>query len=260
MKDKVRFCRPREVPGLELVEASYRHRSFPIHRHEEYVIGVATKGMERLAIRGELLVVREGDFILIEPGEAHANQTVGDEGVTYRVFYVPATVVVEFYGHHRFPRSVVSGNGLASRWADLHRQWIAQGDSADFRGVFVQTLGAVLRATDTSNPPAETVPHLSVVRAKAFLDEHFTEPVSLGELAKESGLSRFHLLRSFRNQVGITPGAYQIQLRVLEARRQLRAGAAVADVAVDLGFADQSHLSRHFQRVMGISPGRYAQQ
>jgi AraC-like DNA-binding protein len=84
--------------------------------------------------------------------------------------------------------------------------------------------------------------------------------VSLGDLAAHVGLSPYHLLRSFRAQVGITPGAYQIQLRVLEARRRLREGAGIAATATELGFADQSHLTRHFQRIMGTSPGRYLQQ
>lgn len=259
-KDEVRFFRPPQITGLELVAASYRRRAFPVHSHEEYVIGVITRGIEQLSIRGEQLTVRAGDFILIEPGEAHANQTVDNEGVAYRVFYIPAIILEKSYGHHRFPRNVVPGTGLAREWANLHRRWMDHDAVGDLERSFMEILGAILRAKGTLDEPFFTVAHHGITRARAYLDEHFAEPVSLEDLAKDSGLSRYHLLRSFREQVGITPGAYQIQLRVLEARRRLRTGANIADVAFELGFADQSHLSRHFQRVIGTSPGRYAQQ
>jgi AraC-like DNA-binding protein len=46
----------------------------------------------------------------------------------------------------------------------------------------------------------------------------------------------------------------------MEARRLLRRGEPIAEVAADVGFVDQSHLTRQFQRVMGTTPARYAQQ
>lgn len=73
-------------------------------------------------------------------------------------------------------------------------------------------------------------------------------------------LSVFHLAHSFRKAVGFSPLAYRNQRRVIEARRLLRDGGQIADVAAAVGYADQSHLTRQFQRIVGVSPGRYAQQ
>ena len=50
--DRVRFRRPARLAGLELVEVAYQRRAFPVHSHEEYVIGVVTRGRERLSVRG----------------------------------------------------------------------------------------------------------------------------------------------------------------------------------------------------------------
>jgi AraC-like DNA-binding protein len=58
--------------------------------------------------------------------------------------------------------------------------------------------------------------------------------------------------------VGLPLHAYHMQLRLHEARRRLRAGDAIAAVALDLGFADQSHLNRRFKGAFGVAPGAYS--
>ena len=258
--DKVRFCRPERLPGLELVEVSYQRRAFPVHSHEEYVIGIVTRGRECLSIRGTKHTAGPGDFILIEPDEPHANEAIDAGGLEYRVFYVPRAMVSEAFGDVRFQDNVLAGDRLGRRWAALHRRMMSGAEDLELEGQFFALLGEILHLAGSPKPIARPAEQGKVALARAYLDTRFAEPVSLGELAAHVGLSPYHLLRSFRDQVGITPGAYQIQLRVLEARRRLRDGAGIAATATDLGFADQSHLTRHFQRIIGTSPGRYLQQ
>ncbi|MEW6734220.1 MAG: helix-turn-helix domain-containing protein, partial [Acidobacteriota bacterium] len=68
-----------------------------------------------------------------------------------------------------------------------------------------------------------------------------------------------YLIRAFRNEVGIPPYVYLTQVRIEKAKKLLAKGAPIAEVAVAVGFADQSHLNRFFKRIIGITPGRYAQ-
>ena len=124
-------------------------------------------------------------------------------------------------------------------------------------------LGAVaaLRPHLRPGPPdrgRDRAEHAAVRRARAHLRERWDQPVTLAELAAVAGLSRFELVRRFREQSGVPPHAYHVNLRVEEARRRLTAGQAPATVAADCGFADQPHLSRVFKRAVGVSPGRYA--
>jgi AraC-like DNA-binding protein len=81
----------------------------------------------------------------------------------------------------------------------------------------------------------------------------------LQQLAAEAGVTAAHLVRRFQQATGLPPLAWQMQQRMALARRLLRAGQPIIDVALATGFADQAHFSKAFSRFCGMSPGRYRQ-
>ena len=105
-------------------------------------------------------------------------------------------------------------------------------------------------------PSSEAPEHPAVARARAYLDAS-AEPVSLDVLAGKVRLSKSHLVRLFRTQVGLPPHAYSLRLRISRACRLLASGVPIAEVAHAAGFADQSHLTRHFKDRVGLTPGAY---
>jgi AraC-like DNA-binding protein len=98
--------------------------------------------------------------------------------------------------------------------------------------------------------------HPAVSRAVAFL-EAAPGPVTLDALARAVHLSKSHLVRLFRTQVGLPPHAYLLRLRISRACRLLAGGIPIAEAAHAAGFADQSHLTRHFKYYLGLTPGAY---
>ncbi len=76
-------------------------------------------------------------------------------------------------------------------------------------------------------------------------------------LAQAAGMSPHALVRAFRAATGLTPHAYQLNLRINAARTLLRAGHAPAVVAQDLGFYDQSHFQNAFRQRVAATPGNY---
>ncbi len=94
----------------------------------------------------------------------------------------------------------------------------------------------------------------AVKRARDILHARYAERVSLQELAEETGLSQFHLLRVFGRSLGLPPHQYQTHLRLARARTLMLRGEPAAKVAVHVGFADQSHFVRAFRRHVGLTP------
>ena len=134
-------------------------------------------------------------------------------------------------------------------------------NASAYLGGIVQKSGVTIAiSTDGEAPALAGLLREAVKHARDYIEEHFREPISLRRLADLTGASTFHLLRSFKQEVGLPPAAYQIHLKVAEAKRLLRSGAPIADAAAELGFVDQSHLTRHFCKIVGTTPGRYAAQ
>ncbi|WP_210179667.1 helix-turn-helix transcriptional regulator [Bosea sp. PAMC 26642] len=96
-----------------------------------------------------------------------------------------------------------------------------------------------------------------IARALGHIERNFTDSVYLEELAALAGLSVCRFVTVFRMQVGLTPHRFICHRRIRYAKALLREGVPMAQVAFDVGFFDQSHLSRHFKNICGITPGRY---
>jgi len=93
--------------------------------------------------------------------------------------------------------------------------------------------------------------------ARAFIEAHFDEPVTLAQLAELSALSVSRFATAFRQQFGSSPYRYLCGLRIERAQALLLAGVPGSVVAAEVGFFDQSHFARHFKRFCGMTPSMY---
>jgi AraC-like DNA-binding protein len=117
----------------------------------------------------------------------------------------------------------------------------------------LSSCGCMVRA-----PAQERMPHAVIARVRDFLRADCGRRVTLDELARLAGMCRFALVRAFTKELGIPPHAYQTHLRVARARELIAAGRRLTDVALEVGFTDQSHMNRHFKSLVGTTPGEFA--
>jgi AraC family transcriptional regulator len=95
-------------------------------------------------------------------------------------------------------------------------------------------------------------------RVRDYIEHNLGEAISLEDLARVAGISRFHFARQFRARTGESPMGYLVRTRVERAKALLRdSQARVADISAELGFADQSHFTRTFRRMVGVPPSAY---
>jgi len=93
--------------------------------------------------------------------------------------------------------------------------------------------------------------------AIAFIRSNYGCRITLRVLEEQTGSNSFRIIRAFRRDLGITPHAYLIGLRVARAAELLLEGESAAEIASEVGFVDQSHMTRHFKRVCGKTPSRF---
>lgn len=82
-------------------------------------------------------------------------------------------------------------------------------------------------------------------------------PFSIDEMAHSACISKYHFIRSFRREVGLTPHQFQMQNRIRKAQRLLNEADTIAEVALATGFCDQSHFIKQFKKVVGMTPTVY---
>jgi len=134
-------------------------------------------------------------------------------------------------------------------------------DVNDFRSVdqLSHWLGGMLQKYVSSVFDVQAVRHRDVIlRAMSYIRRHFTEKVSLEEVAEEVSLSTTYFSRLFKEEAEQSFKVYLNNLRIEEAKNLLvETDTPLIEVASRVGFEDQSYFSRVFRSVVGISPGRF---
>ena len=142
-------------------------------------------------------------------------------------------------------------DGLQQGYPDLYAESAAQ---------FITTHLLVRHAgVRAPGEPARDV--FRMRRVHEYMRAHVGDPLTLTELGKVACVSRFHLIRMFKQVYGETPHQRLLKLRIEEASRRLRhTEEHIAEIAADCGFANPAHFAAAFRKHAGISPSAYRAQ
>ena len=109
-----------------------------------------------------------------------------------------------------------------------------------------------------SRPVRGGLPHWRLKRVLAYIDDNIGGDISLKQLAEVACLSPHHFSELFRRSTGVSPYRFVMQRRVACAKVLLRDSMlGVLDVALTVGFSDQSHFTKVFRRATGVPPGAF---
>jgi AraC-like DNA-binding protein len=239
--------------------------SYAVDPLGEYVVGVVVAGA-MLARRGrERFVFEPGDVCAWDPSAAHSGVPYACTSWQARLLVIE-TPSMEKLVHGSegsaldicFAKPQRSDPRLARRFIELHRALETTSWRLECDTLLVEWLHAAgdLPERYESRRAARRDPALR--RARELLCDELAGNVTLDELAGAAGISRHRLSRLFGAAYGMPPHRFQLACRIGAARRMLERGVPVAEVALEAGFADQSHLHRHFRRTLGMTPARYA--
>ena len=235
--------------------------TFARHSHDECVIGVNLLGEEKVWLDRREFHAGPGAITLYNPGQIQGGGAADGAPWHFVSLYATADQLATDLGlaHLEFDRSLCFQPDLALRLATAIKGALST-DTLDRElneEALVLLLGEVVDISGVRLPGSTGTGKPLISRAQELLSEQLHQPLTLDHLGAELGLSKFHLLRAFQKETGLTPREWAMQLRTRRAKGLLRNGMAASDVAHHLGFADHSHLNRHFRSAYGITPGLY---
>ncbi|MBE9178569.1 helix-turn-helix transcriptional regulator [Oculatella sp. LEGE 06141] len=104
-------------------------------------------------------------------------------------------------------------------------------------------------------PENRGLTHSQLQQAIDYIHTHLDRDLSLTELASIINISPTYFASLFKQAIGTSPHQYVIQQRVERAKMMLKGtDLAIADIALQVGFSSQSHLTQHFKRLTGVTP------
>ncbi|MBB3221137.1 AraC family transcriptional regulator [Pseudoduganella umbonata] len=254
------FWRDDALPFLEArAIADGRGICYAKHSHETFSIGSITGG-ESVYLNGRVREhVGAGTVVLMNPGDVHACNPLGEQPWSYRMFHVDSRWLAAAQGRDAFQPYAAAASHAPGLFARLEALYATCIDAA---AGTLEKHGAALdfftSMHDTLQPaPAAPLPDHQVRRAAEYLRAHRAGNPTLDDLCGATGLSPSYLIRAFKARYGMTPHAWLVDCRIQYCREQLRRGRPIADVALEAGFADQAHLQRAFKRHVAATPGQY---
>lgn len=270
MKESAKFWHASDIGDLELLKATYILHTFSRHTHPGFVVGMIERGVEVFYYRGRIHAALPGDVVVINPDEVHTGYSGAAGGWTYRMLYPSIATIKQVADSINngpaempyFKEAVIKDRPLAMMIKQLHRVLETSASVLERQTAFYQVMGQLI-LKHAGNAPAMKktgIGRQAVKKAVAHIHDNIAENTSLETLSAHVGLSPFYFTRIFRQHTGLPPHAYRKQQRVFQAKQLLQGHMPIAQVAAEMGFSDQSHLTRQFKQILGITPGQYVYQ
>ena len=282
MKNTVQRFDPRQVMHTDTFEVFHYKGLLPVdfdvHHHDFYEVYLFLSGSAEYWIEGRRVTLAPGDFILINPTELHRS-IVLPEATDYEriVMWISKDYLASLSSsdtdlarcfdssrpshRNRLRPSGATLSPLAVKLGELVEEYCAQewGREASLNAIFLQFMVGLNRLADSSSgKPSKDNEESFVTKVLRYINENYSEELSLDLLAERFFVSKYHLSHAFRREVGVSVYRYIMLKRLLAAKELLLSGMSSGEVAYACGFGDYAGFWRAFKTEYGISPKEFA--
>ena len=220
-----------------------------------YGVTIIIDGEGRMSLNGSpismtpytFLLVRDGDICYFEGMENLKCYTIL---FTEKGIYGDASRIPTIYENVRHLAPNTYGEGIRSLYQRVASNATLTGDE----GVTMWRIWLTEFLLHVNMVPKIKAQPCVMREVAAYLEKNSQEEISLDVLSHDVGISKFHLLRRFRDEVGMTPHTYLAYVRITRAKKLLEKGVAAAEVARQTGFRDYSTFFRTFRKLEGSFP------
>lgn len=256
------------MPEIEARRSIGNHRSFKPHVHQAFSIGAINDGRAQVDLGSNQLLLAPGELILINPGTMHAcNPPLGGAARSFSMLHVGLRLCLEvqqtLWQTATFlpvsPHLLIKPNLFDDYQRTLQTLFARDRDLLEKEESVSRLLAAIFQhcITAVSATPPHPLDNHHVTLLQTLLASDLEREITLTEMAQLRGDNPYTLLRRFKAATGITPHAFRLNRRIDRAKELLQVGGEIADVALQCGFYDQSHLHRHFKALTAMTPRQY---
>ena len=261
---------------------SHGNADFTIHSHDFMELVIIFKGKGTHCIFDREYPIEEGDVFVIPPNVEHGYKNACTLSLFNIMFNLSSFPFIKQYDLQTLPgfhllfeaepnlrkshsfKSRLRLSKKTLKYAENHAIKIQRELEDQTKGFKLATLASFIDllvflsrcSPTTTSPEYQTVYRISEVIS--YLENNYSDDISLDYLGKIAFLSKRHLLRIFKNATGMTPIGYLLKLRINKACILLKNTQLTASqISNEVGFIDSNYFSRQFKKIMNISPIHY---
>lgn len=230
-----------EISKTELVVYLNSNISYPLHNHSgTFSIGLILTGSIKLQKAGKQHIYKAGQTFLIPPYLPHSLDSLGKSSLL--------TICIN---KNKF--SEVNISKLIKRISFLYTKILKLGF---FNNKQLLLLKENMIYCKNYFPVHNSVsPQIKQLRQTLEAKPEIT--INIEKMAESAYMSKYHFIRKFKKETGLTPHQFQIQNKIRKAQRIFKRKKDISEVALETGFFDQSHFTRYFKKTTGLTPAVY---
>lgn len=253
----------KELPYLELKYSNIFHECSQKHYHNMLCILAIKNGSAKVIIDDKEIVLEKGKLVIINPNEVHFS-SLDTYSKDYYVIYIDRT-------WYRSLQTLVFNTddiiALSNEILDLqiNKEFF---DLFEYLYLDNEVIEKELKLLEFLNKFFDKYVDENIVlkidnttkiakEFKNYIENNISSKLTLTQISTALGFSPYHIIRICNQDFGLSANAYIVNKRVHRAKKMIAEGMDISQVAISVGFYDQSHLTNIFKKVFAITPKAY---
>lgn len=238
------------------------NNSFHKHSHDTYTIGVTHEGMFKYINSNKSYYCYKSSTKISNPGELHLGQS---QKWDYTNFYPSCELLTCIYEQIFFEKQlpfflnhIIKDYKLYSLLCELFKSIYRKNEPIIIETNLISSISYLIKNYTNYTKDYEKIEDKKDIYKLSYeyINDNLLYNISLDELAKNVGLSKYHFLRVFKNEFGTTPYTYITNQKLKKASLDIIEGNTLINTSNTYGFSDQSHFIKTFKKVYGYTPSK----
>lgn len=233
---------------------------FTKHYHDTYTIGLTYKGVLKSFNSFETYDSYEYSIRVNNPGEVHSGKS---KEWSHANFYPTVDLLSNLYEQifyekktPFFQRHIVENKLLFLKLHNFFTAYFAKEDEMFVESLLIEALSELILSNTIYTKEYNKIfeDRKLIKDTYELINDSLDTNFTLDTLASNVNLSKYHFLRLFKKEFGLTPHAFIINQRLNRANKLIQKGVSISQASIEVGFNDQSHYSRNFKKFFGYTP------
>lgn len=257
---------------------SHRNEDIPVHWHNEMEFGMIIKGTAYLTMNGEEYELTADDIVIMPPRRIHGyifsekcKELVDSRTAVFDLSMLQSansdSCTIKYFAPLLQGcctcKPVVKDPVMKKYLLEIYRAFEKkeEGYELEIKAKLMMTIREAFRkkyiiANDNSIQPPQV--YESMMVAIDYITLHYNEDISLDDMSKVTGKSKYYLTRNFHKYTGMPCIEYINHYRLTTAANMLRStNQLVIDIAMEVGFDNISYFNKLFRRKFGVTPKEF---